>query len=443
MFFILEQFLFFFQISLILLTLTISGFVFKKFLFQLNENFAVEENALFGFILIGFLALFINFFLPLNYITNNILILLIIITGVIFKFFNQDIFALLKKIIFVSLLAYLFIIYSTFNRPDAFLYHLPYSNIINENKIILGLSNIHHRFAHISIFQYISSFFVNDFFKTNGLIIPVSLLTSSFLIYTFNKFNSDFKKKDKRRNSIFIFFILIISFYSFNRYSGWGNDAQLHIFYFLFFIYLLDFIINKHPLIEFKKLSIISVFLFLIKPFYVISLLVPLFIFLKFKNKIIILKSKFFLFTSLLVIFWFLKNILISGCLIYPVKHTCMTNLSWYNSATESKALEGEAWSKDWPNRLNNEIKFQNYIKNFNWLDSWLKNHFKVVIEKIFPVLIFIFINFLIFYFSNCLKKNSYRKYEEYFQFLLFFNLFGILVWFLKFPLYIHLYLLF
>ena len=53
MFFILEQFLFF-QISLILLTLTISGFVFKKFLFQLNENFAVEENALFGFILIGF-----------------------------------------------------------------------------------------------------------------------------------------------------------------------------------------------------------------------------------------------------------------------------------------------------------------------------------------------------------------------------------------------------
>ena len=125
MFFILEQFLFFFQISLILLTLTISGFVFKKFLFQLNENFAVEENALFGFILSGFLALFINFFLPLNYITNNILILLIIITGVIFKFFNQDIFALLKKIIFVSLLAYLFIIYSTFNRPDAFLYHLP------------------------------------------------------------------------------------------------------------------------------------------------------------------------------------------------------------------------------------------------------------------------------------------------------------------------------
>ena len=139
---------------------------------------------------------------------------------------------------------------------------MPYSNIINENKIILGLSNIHHRFAHISIFQYISSFFVNDFFKTNGLIIPVSLLTSSFLIYTFNKFNSDFKKKDKRRNFIFIFFILIISFYSFNRYSGWGNDAQLHIFYFLFFIYLLDFIINKHPLIEFKKLSIISVFLF-------------------------------------------------------------------------------------------------------------------------------------------------------------------------------------
>ena len=136
MFFILEQFLFFSNF-IDFINAYNKRLLFKKFLFQLNENFAVEENALFGFILIGFLALFINFFFPLNYITNNILILLIIITGVIFKFFNQDIFALLKKIIFVSLLAYLFIIYSTFNRPDAFLYHLPYSNIINENKIIL------------------------------------------------------------------------------------------------------------------------------------------------------------------------------------------------------------------------------------------------------------------------------------------------------------------
>ena len=32
-----------------------------------------------------------------------------------------------------------------------YLYHLPYTSILNNEKIIIGLSNIHFRFAHTSI----------------------------------------------------------------------------------------------------------------------------------------------------------------------------------------------------------------------------------------------------------------------------------------------------
>ncbi len=436
MYLILEHFLFFFQITLICLSLIISGYLLNIFLFGIKNKISIEEKGLFGFIFVGFIALIVNFFLPLNLIINNVLFFLIIVLGIFYKFFELNKIRLIKNIILISLLAYIFTIYSTVNRPDAFLYHLPYSNILNEHKIILGLSNLHHRFAHISIFQYISSFYVNNIFSTNGLLIPSSLLTSLFFIFTFKKFKFDFENKLTRKNSIFIFFILVISFYSFNRYSGWGNDSQVHIFYFLLSIYLLDFLKDKDSIENFKKIILISSFIFLLKTFYIITIIIPFFIFLTLKKKNIILKSKTFFFASSLIIIWLIKNLLISGCFIYPLNASCIKSLSWFNPATIDKAIEGEVWAKDWPNRLDKNIEAKNYLKNFNWLKSWLNNHFKVVIEKITPVISFIIIFFIIFYFTKCLKKNDYPSDKNFLFFFIIFNLFGLIIWFLKFPIY-------
>jgi hypothetical protein len=148
------------------------------------------------------------------------------------------------------------------------------------------------------------------------------------------------------------------------------------------------------------------------------------------------LKSKTFFFSSLLVIFWLIKNLLISGCFIYPLSVSCIKSLSWYNPATIDKAIEGEIWAKDWPNRLDEHIDAKDYLKNFNWLKSWLNNHFNIVIEKITPVLLFIFVIFLFFYFTRCLKKNNYTINKSVLFFFIIFNLFGSIIWFLKFPLY-------
>ena len=51
-------------------------------------------------------------------------------------------------------------------RPDAGLYHLPYISILNENKIIIGLSNIHFEFGHVSILQYLSAIYNNFLMRT-------------------------------------------------------------------------------------------------------------------------------------------------------------------------------------------------------------------------------------------------------------------------------------
>ena len=205
---IFNHLLLFFQISLMSLIISLSGFILKKFLFNENDKENFEENGLFGFISIGFFALILNFITPLSLVVNNVFLFLLIINLNILKFFNQNIINLLTKIFIISSIAYLFLIYSNNNRPDAFLYHLPYSRILNENKIIFGLSNLHFRFGHISIFQYISSFFVNNIFSIKGLIIPISLVTSYFLIFCYRKFNIQFSNINSRFNSYIIFFFI-------------------------------------------------------------------------------------------------------------------------------------------------------------------------------------------------------------------------------------------
>ena len=54
---------------------------------------------------------------------------------------------------------------------------------------------------------------------------------------------------------------------------------------------------------------------------------------------------------------WLTKNILISGCIIYPIKNTCFANLEWTNiNDIEKVQIESEAWAKAWPQNKNSEI---------------------------------------------------------------------------------------
>ena len=198
---------------------------------------------------------------------------------------------------------------------------MQYSQILNDHKIIVGLSNIHFRFGHISIFQYISSFFVNNVYSQNGLLIPISLVPSFFYIYCVKKFLKDFDNIKTRLNAYFVFLFFVISVYSFSRYSGWGNDAQVHIFYFLTIIYLLDLNNNKNNLELFYKLSLTSLFTFLIKPFYLLSFIIPFVYFIFYKEKINLIKSRTTYFILIVFFMWILKNILVSSCAIYPLIH--------------------------------------------------------------------------------------------------------------------------
>lgn len=408
----------------------------RLFISNYNSKFNSQFYIYFkGIIIISLAALLINFFTKLSLTINSVLYLIIIIFFLAkykFKFSKDELFFLLIS----TLITFVLIIFSNVNRPDAGLYHLPYISMLNDSKIIIGSSNIHFRFGHTSIMQYLSAINNNYLFKDNGVIIPLASIVSFFYLYFFYDLWSVIKKKKEPSfGNIFSLFITIYISYKISRYSSFGNDAVPHLAFFYLISYILS---NKIKNINIIQTLLISAFIFINKPTLIIVFFIPLIIFFikesLFSKKSI---SIFFSLPSILLFFWFLKNLLVSGCLLYPVKLTCFEKLPWTNK-TEiiNVGTSSKAWSKGWPDRKDTDISMSNFNKNFNWIEAWSSKHLKYILKLIVPyiatlALITIFI-----------RKYKYREDIEYRDLNIRIYLatatcsLGILFFFLVFPLY-------
>ncbi len=409
---------------LITLLFTPFGIVFQKG--DSLRTFSLQ--LIYGLILISFISLLINFFAPLNQYLNSIIIVIGLI--IIVKFYK--IYLNKKFLIFCaisSIIIFLLITESNVYRPDAGLYHLPYIRILNDEKIIIGLSNLHFRFGHTSIMQYLSAISNNLVFKDNGIVFPGAMVASSVIINFLSNINKYIKLKKYNFHFVYIFSLIIFIFYKMNRYSEYGNDAPSH---FLLFI-LVSEIIKNYSSATFKEFSnymILSIFIVMNKIILLISIIFPIVLLLrKIKVKIISFKTIFLLSFGII---WVMKNILVSGCFLYPVEISCIDKFSWTNKAeARSVSIENEAWAKGWPDYRgeNNKVSQTEYSKNFFWLKYWSKNHFFKIVNILIPYLLFLFLIFFTFKFK--FRKNNIIKFEIY---LIFFSFLGCLLWFLKVP---------
>jgi hypothetical protein len=409
----------------------ILGKLFSKKKINNIKNFS--EIAINGFIYLSFIALLVNFFYPLNLKINTLICIIIFFFFFLKKkLFSQKEFVIL---ILISLFGFFFIIFDTIYRPDAGLYHLPFTKILNNEKIIFGLANLHSRFGHISIIQYSSAINNNFILGDVGIIIPL-LSIYSFLTFYFlgDILNFLLSKKKINMNFYSIFFSSLVVLYiawKINRYGEFGNDAIGH----LLFFYLISKLINykKVNYQNFNKIYLISVFAVLNKFMLVFSLIIPAYVF--FKDKISI-KRVIFSLPTIFIFLWILRNIITSSCAVYPQMKTCFTDLKWSNKK-EIITLNkySEAWAKDWPNRFDKKLSVDEYNKNFNWLYTWKENHFKKIIKIILPYLIILILIYLYFKF-RIKKKDSFNFNLYNFKLPLFVSFIGLIFFFLKFPLY-------
>ena len=184
----------------------------------------------------------------------------------------------------------------------------------------------------------------------------------------------------KKKNDL-IFLIFIFSIYSLNRYSGIGNDGIAHIFFYLSIIHAYLLLKNYQKNLNFNKLFLFSIFAILNKTMMILIIILPFYFIVKFRDKL-----KFFTKTNIFclsfIFFWFVKNLLVSGCLLYPISKTCVSSLKYVNIENiQYVALEGEAWSKNVTSNSKN-LKYEEFVKNFNWIEDWKQNHLKIIIKN-------------------------------------------------------------
>lgn len=427
------------QIFLISFFITLSFYSFGiLFLKKLEFHNFLNKFSLccvFGAILISFIALTLNFFFPLGKDTGNFFIIFSLVFFLVFFLKDINKIDIIKYSLLLSAIVTLLILYSNINRPDAGLYHLPYIQLINDNKILLGINNIHLRFAHISIIQYLSAIYNNSFFPIETILLPPAIIVSSIFLYFFSFQDSRFNYIELK---IYVFLITIYSLYSFNRYSGFGNDATTHLLLFFLSIIFLQKNFDIKNVNNFGTISLISTYIFMQKTFMFFLPLFCFFLYLFLLIKKNIFKNLKILLSIIFLFLWILKNTLVSGCLVFPISITCIESLNYVDiEIIKNFEISGESWSKDWPNRIDKDIEMYLFNEKFNWFHSWYENHFQIIIKKLS---LFIIPISIILIYSILSSKNFSRKINKEFLkknlWIFFISFLLSLIWFLKFPIY-------
>lgn len=251
--------------------------------------------------------------------------------------------------------------------------------------------------------QYISAFFNNFLFKENGILLPISILASAVLINFLFKIINYLKENNiKNIHFLYLFTIFIFITLKINRYSEFGNDAPGHLV-FLFFISKILESTTKN--VNCNDLLALSVFSFLNKITFIITFPITIFYIIKNIKKLKYLNSIFYISFILL---WLVKNIFTTGCVIYPLPNFCFDKFPWSTNSNltinnKNAFIEISAWAKGFPDQK----KFSQamYIKNMNWLETWSKNHFLIILKKIL-----IFVLSLIFIFILLKKLNKTKS---------------------------------
>lgn len=421
------------------------GSILNKLIFFEEKQYQnIFSSFFYGLFLVSIISILVNFFLPLKIISNYVIILGIILFFVIFgKNFKSN--QIIKFIIPTTLICFM-LIYMSSNVVDFPMYHLPYiSTLINE-KISFGIANLHFRYAHTSIIQNISAIYFYNHIEYDSFSIIPGLIYSVTAYFIFQKIIF-FKNNDKLFLLIFSGLILSFILLRFYRFNDFGNDVPAHVLAFLLCIIFFEILLSKkNNFNNFLLLSIIASLAFLSKISLLTLFILPMIIVLT--KKIRLAEIINFKFLSIFFIFFsifFIKNIIISGCAIYPAKISCIEHVAWYpknykdHANVEKRNFELKYRSRGYSDYVRSEIDKKlsksEYIQNFNWINTWFKKNFlNKTLKNIFIFCLFISIIFL-FNFKYFNKKNNYKDLDSKYKFLFWIYLFiGILFWFFTAP---------
>ena len=420
--------IYFLAVIFILLSSCVGHGIFISKIFKFNYHSSIGFNGLLGLIfltLISYLSVLIledkTFF--------NVLVFLIGFIIFLTKIKKIKI-STLEIIIILSLITSIFI---SKTHDDFPFYHLQQSLNFSLNKFYIGLPNLNFFYSYHSSILFLNSIFYLPYFKFYLFYIPILffLIFSVLLLYE-NIIN--FKNLPFLR--FYALFCLLFILTKFTRLSEHGTDISGQIIILISILYFFKFFYDKKNNTDYLLFFFLIITLSLtIKTYFVFYSILILVVFLSknisFSFNLLRQRFYYFVFLFIFVSLFFSYNILSTGCLIFPIKQSCFTNLSWSMLLVDVEHYSNwfEKWSKSLAGAGYVVDNSSNLLLDFDWVKIWFKNYSHKYLETLY-LLIFISL-LLVINFRPFNKKTEIKKEVKI---ILIFFMFILVFWFLKHP---------
>lgn len=405
------------------------GVIFSKFMGK-PKNYA--ELTLIGLVISNVITTFLSLFFPINIFVFGLFILVISI----FLFFIRKEIKLLislvieKKIILLYSLPFILLAFFISLAPpsnyDTGLYHLQTIKWIEEYSVIPGLANLHGRFGYNpNIFTLFSLTSLSKIFNQEIFSINLSVF-SILIIYFINKMYSLFKQEGLSILFLFYAFLFYTILKLHGNLSSPTPDFISTTIIFFIFARILD-ISNQKKKIELKSyipILILGIYLITVKLATIPIILLFVFVVIKYKSE---LKKVLWIIPvlSIIILPWLIRNIILSGWLIYPFPTLDLFSFDWKvplkNVIGEKIAITG--WARE---AGSNYVAAAN--KNFlSWFPIWWNNC--NLTEKLYFSLSLIFP--LVVLIGHLTKKI---KIDFFANIIVITSFFGVLFWLFMAP---------
>ena len=438
-----------FSITNLLCLFSVFGYssIFNNLIFKDN----LFKNLLFLNFITGILFIYIIVGILFHYFSiSNLLTIFIILLGIIFfiknnyKYFNQ--LSFFTKYFKIVLLSVFFGLYALNNND--FEYHFFHILENKKNNLQYGLAEFgsNYKVAYNSAWLFLQSIFFIEKFHYS-----LFFLSSIFYSLFIRDFYQLIRKSIIEENYLsLIYFISSILFIllGFYRYKDFGTDYSSH----LIMIYIVglflfynnsdklnyQFFINClliFSLAVISKISSIPFLLFFIFLIYKIS----------FKDLFDQIKSQHLIMLLCPLLVWFSHNLALSGCIVYPIDHTCFTDLPW---SIDSKGSYSSKHHYELISLFAKGVKISYWdfsaeeLRSFNkisiWFPYWIDIYFIIILEKFLPALIILILIPISYVFNKKIKmsnnhiSNSLKRIDQFF--LVNISIILFIIWFLQAP---------
>jgi hypothetical protein len=341
---------------------------------------------------ISSVAMAANFFIPVSSGTSAICLLIGVSSSILNR---QKLFAwigLNESAVLAALLFYISLIpMGPVSCFDTHLYHLQSIKWIHQNPLPLGLANLHGRFGFNS-----SWFSLASVVELPALLIhsPHFLCNSLAMFFYGSAVFLAARRCFSEDISLSTLFLALTALPWATKTSECMNspspDLPVMFVTFLIIYLILDYLENESNAILLKVAAVLSAFALTIKmsaaplfPLVMILLVVQ-----SFRRgpvpdpktsgdsrprrfRPVSFSSATALIICLVLGLWIARGICLSGCIAYPAKIGCFSQLKW--TVPEYRIAEENDWVRGWARRPG--PKARETLSDWKWLRPWLKKH--------------------------------------------------------------------